>query len=117
MQSPDANKLIEKIKGILAKGFDTDKVVKHLKDLRPFALEEQDPLVTKVIRLSYEHIEAHEAFPFMAGFAVDDEGEEIPAEPGEDKDNLLYLLDLLLKSDNKYNREEIKEFRTQLKEY
>ena len=117
MQAPEANKLIIKIQKLLDKGFETAKIVKHLQELRPFALEEEDPLVTKVIRLSFEHIETHESFQFMAGAEEDEEGEEIPVEPGEDKDNLNYLLELLLKSDNKFNREEIKEFRTQLKEY
>ena len=117
MQSAEANQLILKIQKVLVKDFDTTKLVKHLQELRPFALEEEDPLVTKVIRLSYEHIAAHQAFPFMSGFVVDDEGEEIPIEPGEDKENLNYLMELLLKSENKFNREEIKEFRTQLKAY
>jgi len=117
MQAPEANKLIIKIQKLLEKGFDTAKIVKHLQELRPYALEEEDPLVTKVIRLSFEHIAAHETFQFMSGAEEDEEGEIIEVEPGEDSENLNYLLELLLKSDNKINREEIKEFRTQLKEY
>ncbi len=117
MKAPEANQLIVKIQKTLSKELDVDKVVTMLKDLRPFALEEEDPLVTKVIRLSYEHIAENESFQFMAGSEEDEEGEEIAVDPGEDHDNLSYLLDLLKNSHNKFNREEIKDFRTQLKEY
>ena len=44
----------------------------------------------------------------------DEEGSEYPLEI-EDKENLLYLLDLLKKADHKINREEIKDYRTALK--
>ena len=37
-------------------------------------------------------------------------------EPGTDSENLTYLLQLIKKSDNEFNREEIKEMRTWLKE-
>lgn len=117
MKASEANELIEKIQKTLKKELDVDKVVKMLKDLRPFALEEEDPLVTKVIRLSYEHIAENESFQFMSGAEEDEEGEIIEVEPGEDHENLSYLLELLKRSDNKINREEIKEFRTALKEY
>jgi len=122
MRSPEANQLIVTIQETLSKEIEVPTVIDHLKKLRPYALEEEDPLVTKVIRLSFEHIEANESFQFMSGTIDADEdaeedAEEIPVEPGEDHENLFYLLDLLKKSDNKFNREEIKEFRTQLKEY
>lgn len=124
MKAPEANQLIVKIQKTLDKGLDAGKVVPLLKELRPFALAEEDPLVTKVIRMAYEHIAANESFQFMSGFEDNDiepeEGEEIEEvriAPGEDHDNLNYLLELLKKSDNKFNREEIKDFRTQLKEF
>ena len=44
----------------------------------------------------------------------DEEGNEYPVEM-ESKDNLLYLLNLLVKADHKINREEIKDYRTALK--
>ena len=43
------------------------------------------------------------------------EGSEYPIEI-EDKDNFLYLLNLLKNADHKINREEIKDYRTALKE-
>ena len=45
----------------------------------------------------------------------DEEGEETLIEPGTDSENLVYLLLLIRKSDNDFNREEIKEMRTWLK--
>ncbi|MGB0932686.1 MAG: hypothetical protein ACPGU5_00280 [Lishizhenia sp.] len=111
-----ANKLLEKIiskvedKGILADG-----LIDQLKELREFALKEQDPLVTKVIRLTYEYLTENQAYDVEAQYEEDEEGGEYPLEI-EDKENLLYLLSLLKNADHKINREEIKDYRTALKE-
>jgi hypothetical protein len=104
--------IIEKVEkeGILAKG-----LVDDLKELREFALKEQDPLVTKVLRLTYEFLTEREAFDVQAQYEEDEEENEYPIEI-EDLDNLLYLLNLLKNADHKINREEIKDYRTALKE-
>ena len=103
--------IIEKVekKGILAEG-----LINDLKELRELALKEQDPLVVKVLRLTYEFLAEREAFNVQGQFEEDEEGSEYPLEI-EDKENLLYLLDLLKKADHKINREEIKDYRTALK--
>jgi len=82
--------------------------------LREHALKEQDPLVTKVLRLTYEFIGENGAFDVQAQYDEDEEGNEYPIEI-DDKENLLYLLNLLKNADHKINREEIKDFRTALK--
>ena len=116
MKTGKANKQIEKViklvekEGILAKSLITE-----LKDLRENALKEEDPLLAKVTRLTYEFLEKNKTFDVQAQWEEDEEGGEYPLEL-EDKENLLYLLNLMLKSDNKLNREEIKEYRTSLKE-
>ena len=51
----------------------------------------------------------------QAQYDEDEEGSEYPIEI-EDKDNFLYLLNLLKNADHKINREEIKDYRTALKE-
>lgn len=104
--------IIEKVEkeGILAKG-----LVDDLKELREFALKEQDPLVTKVLRLTYEYLTEREAFDVQAQYEEDEEENEYPIEI-EDLDNLLYLLNLLKNAEHKINREEIKDYRTALKE-
>lgn len=103
--------IIEKVEkhGILAKG-----LIEDLKELREFALKEQDPLVVKVLRLTYEYLTERNAFDVQGQFEEDEDGSEYPVEI-EDKENLLYLLDLLKKADHKINREEIKDYRTALK--
>ena len=89
-------------------------LIDDLKELRELALKEQDPLVVKVLRLTYEFLSDRNAFDVQGQYEEDEEGSEYPVEI-EDKDNLLYLLDLLKKADHKINREEIKDYRTALK--
>ena len=96
------------------KGMAATKLVDDLKELRELALQEKDPLVTKVLRLSYEYLLEHKAFGVQAQYEEDEEENEYPIEI-EDKENFLYLLNLLKRSDHKINREEIKDFRTALK--
>lgn len=111
-----ANKLLEKIIAkVEAEGILADGLIDELKELREFALKEQDPLVTKVIRLTYEYLTENEAYDVEAQYEEDEDGSEYPLEI-EDKENLLYLLSLLRKADHKINREEIKDYRTALKE-
>jgi hypothetical protein len=116
MKLAAANKKLDAIiakvekEGILAAG-----LIDELKELREFALKEQDPLVTKVIRLSYEYLIENETFDVQAQYDEDEDGSEFPIEI-EDQDNLLYLLNLLRNADHKINREEIKDYRTALKE-
>lgn len=104
--------IIEKVEkeGILAKG-----LIEDLKELREYALKEQDPLVTKVLRLTYEYLGEREAFDVQAQYEEDEEENEYPIEI-EDQDNLLYLLNLLKNAEHKINREEIKDYRTALKD-
>jgi hypothetical protein len=116
MKLAAANKKLDAIiakvekEGILAPG-----LIDELKELREFALKEQDPLVTKVIRLTYEYLTENETYDVQAQYDEDEEGNEFPIEI-EDQENLLYLLNLLKNADHKINREEIKDYRTALKE-
>lgn len=111
-----ANILLDKIiKSVEKDGITAKGLIDSLKELREFALKEKDPLVTKVIRLSYEFLEENEAFNVEAQYEEDEDGSEYPLEI-DDKENFLYLLNLLVKADHKINREEIKDYRTALKE-
>lgn len=116
MKTGIANKKLEEIvskvekDGILYKG-----IVEDLKELREQALKEQDPLVVKVLRLTYEFLQDREAFDVQAQYEEDEEGNEYPLEI-EEKENLLYLLNLLKNAEHKINREEIKDYRTSLKQ-
>lgn len=116
MRTAMANKkleaIIEKVQkeGILASG-----LINDLKALRETALLEKDPLVVKVLRLTYEYLEENEAFDVQAQFEEDEEGNNIAIEI-DDQNNLVYLLELLTNAEQKFNREEIKDYRTSLKE-
>lgn len=116
MKTAIANKKLETIiskvekEGVLYSG-----VIEDLKDLREQALKEQDPLVVKVLRLSYEFLQEKEGFDVQAQFEEDEEGNEYPLEI-EDQENFLYLLNLLKNADHKINREEIKDYRSSLKQ-
>lgn len=129
MQTIEANKLIEKIQKEVAKsGIKQDKVVEQLKELRPFALQEEDPTLTKVIRLTYEHIEANGTFniPIPADELIvdgDDDHEEAEMmenriETDEDRvESFNYLLSLMLDRNNLSNKQELFEYRDALKNY
>lgn len=108
------SKLDEIITLVEKKGVTAAKLIANLKELRELALKEQDPLVTKVLRLTYEYLAEHENFEVAAQYDEDEEGNEYPIEI-EAKENMLYLLNLLKKADHKINREEIKDYRTALK--
>ncbi|MCB9334793.1 MAG: hypothetical protein H6586_01475 [Flavobacteriales bacterium] len=124
MQSIEANKLIVGLQKELAKsGIVAEKLVKGLQELRPYALAEEDPTLTKVIRLTYEHIENTGTFniPIPADEAVV-EGEEIENDMDmEDfenkKSSLDYLLSLMLDAKNPTNRQDLMEYRDMLKNY
>ena len=107
-------KLDEVIAKVEKEGLEAGKLIDDLKELREFALKEQDPLVTKVLRLTYEFLGEHNAFDVQAQYDEDEEGNEYPIEI-DDKENLLYLLNLLKNAEHKINREEIKDYRSALK--
>ena len=96
------------------KGVDNHKLIEELKSLRVMALSEKDPLVVKVLRLTYEFLTENSAFNVQAQYEEDEEGNEYPIEI-EEKENLLYLLNLLKNAEHKVNREELKDYRTSLK--
>ena len=108
----------EKLSSIISlvekKGLDNAKVIDELKALRGHALTEKDPLVVKVLRLTYEFFTENEAFDVKSQYEEDEEGNEYPIEL-DDKENLLYLLNLLKNAEHKVNREELKDYRNSLK--
>lgn len=103
------------IKKVEEHGIEAPNLIDDLKDLRQHALIEQDPLVVKVLRLTYEYLSENESFDVKAQYEEDEDGNEYPLEI-EDTENLLYLLNLLKNADHKINREEIKDYRSSLKE-
>jgi hypothetical protein len=115
MKTLRANQKLEQIIADVEKmGLEAPKLIDDLKELREMALLEQDPLVVKSLRLTYEFLQENECFDVEAQYEEDEEGNEYPIEI-EDKDNLLYFLNLLKNAEHKINREEIKDYRSALK--
>jgi hypothetical protein len=115
MKTLRANQKLEQIiADVEKKGLEAPKLIDDLKELREMALLEQDPLVVKSLRLTYEFLQENECFDVEAQYEEDEEGNEYPIEI-EDKDNLLYFLNLLKNAEHKINREEIKDYRSALK--
>lgn len=116
MKTDKANKLIQKLqKDIEKNGFDAKGAIKALKEIRPFAQEEVDPLVTKSLRFAYQYLEENGEFDLEIVVDEDEEGNPILMEDPDDAQNMNYYLQLLIDSANEYNRNEIREINSQLK--
>ncbi|WP_282123856.1 hypothetical protein [Algibacter mikhailovii] len=121
MENKKAIKLIDKILVNLDKtGINTDTLIDDIKELRTYALEAEIPLVVKVLRLTYEHIEANGSFliPILDDEPVDEvEGVIESTEDEAPEESLKYLLSLIKNLDNKMNISDLKEYRDLLNAY
>lgn len=124
MKNSKAQELIKKILDDLDySGIITNTLVKDLQTLRPYAVEEKEPVIAKAIRLTYEHIQAYETFAVLIPEDEPIEGleeedvEPQEAEPTKPKENLAYLISLMKDAGNKRNLEEIREFNATLIAY
>ncbi|MFK7906693.1 MAG: hypothetical protein AB8B69_16295 [Chitinophagales bacterium] len=116
MKTLNALALINDIREeINEKGFQPDFVVQQLKELRGYALEEQNPVVTKALRLAYEHIALHQEFAIEYANDEDIEDEENEGEEAEpveqieveEVDNFHYFIELIRNAENRFNRAEL----------
>ena len=116
MENPTAQKLINKIQLDLFKtGFDAETLIGDLKKLRELALDEQNPVLVKAIRLTYEHIEEHNAFliaiPDDEPLEDSEENESEIVRPEEtDLESLEYLISLFTDLKNKNNISDLREY-------
>lgn len=120
MENKKAKKIINQIiEEVSTSGIQAEKQVENLKNLRVYAVEEQLPVVAKVIRLTFEHIEEYETFvaPIPQEEVFDEEGELVEQEKVTGSDSLVYLMNLIKHSDNKLNLSEIREYNTYLEEF
>ncbi|MEH6657196.1 hypothetical protein [Leeuwenhoekiella marinoflava] len=113
------NKLIDEVE---QNGIITNTIVEDLQNLRPYAVEENRPLLAKTIRLVFEHIEAYQTFdipipeeePIEGYEELLEEEEETTFVPAE---SLLYLLNLIAEPENKTNRLDLRSYVEALQEY
>ncbi|TVR38671.1 MAG: hypothetical protein EA392_09360 [Cryomorphaceae bacterium] len=126
--NPKAGKVYETIvKTIDQQGAGSETVSELLMELRKFFIESEDPTVTKVLRLTSEHIAENGSFELNILSDVEVVEEEEEKEENENtgalleeyspEDNLKYLLTLCMDANNKYNREELFEIRDQLMDW
>ncbi len=120
MKNPKAQKLIDKIqRDLMRNGLITNTLVEDLKQLRPFAIEEENPLLAKVIRLTFEHIEATDSFeiPIPDDEPIEENEEETPETESSPQESLDYLLSLMHDTSIKNNVIDLREYSRALTEY
>jgi len=116
VENPSAQKLINKIQLDLFKnGFVAETLIANLKKLREYSLEEQNPVLTKAIRLTYEHLEENGAFliPIPDDEPIDEDTELVTDNKSGNENNmesLEYLLSLFTDLTNKNNILDLKEY-------
>lgn len=121
MENKKALKLIDKILADIERsGIITNTLIEDLKSLREYALEQQVPLVVKVLRLTYEHIEANDSFliPIPDDDPIEDfEGEETPETETNPTESLIYMISLLKDLKNKMNLMDLGDYRNALLDF
>ncbi|MFD1614936.1 hypothetical protein [Gelatiniphilus marinus] len=120
MENKNAISIIDKILKDLDKtGFESGTLIEDIKTLRSYALEEQVPLVVKVLRLSYEHIEANNSFliPIPNDEPFDEDGNVETNDAISPVESLKYLISLIRNLNNKANIADLKEYRDLLNRY
>lgn len=120
MKNPKAQKLLDKIqRDLMRNGIVTNTIVEDLKELRNYAVEEDDPLLAKVIRLTHEHIDSFGTFeiPIPEDEPVDELEENENSEDSTPEESLDYLLSLMADPTIKNNEMDLREYSRDLQEY
>ncbi|MBZ9786593.1 hypothetical protein LB456_03900 [Psychroflexus sp. CAK57W] len=125
MENKKALKLIDSIvKTLESNEIVTDDVVEMVRELRPYAVEESLPVVAKTLRLVTEHVEENEVFaipiPQDEPLVDEETGDEIESENSEiitGSESLLYLINLIKKSENPINKAEIREYNRKMEAF
>lgn len=122
MENQKAIILIDKILSNLDEtGINTEQLIDDIKALRAFALEAQIPLVVKVLRLTYEHIEANNSFliPMINDEPIEEDQGDMEFEPTEASpvESLKYVIALTRNLKNKGNISDLKEYKALLLDY
>lgn len=119
MKNPKGQKLLDKIqRNLMRNGIIINTIVEDLKELRPYAVEDENPLLAKVIRLTYEHIETYQTFsiPIPEDEPLD-ENEEVSAPDFNPQESLDYLLSIMFDTTIKNNQMDLREYSIDLQKY
>ncbi|WP_297334031.1 hypothetical protein [Flavobacterium sp.] len=123
MENPSAQKLIKKMQVDLFKdGFNAERLIADLKKLREYSMDEQNPVLTKALRLTYEHLEENGAFlipipddePMEEGMEVVSDNEKTDE---NNMESLEYLLSLFSDLSNKNNMLDLREYNKAFMEF
>jgi hypothetical protein len=110
LKNKEALKIIaDIINDITDNGIDSENIIKKLKDLRGYAVEEKRPVVAKALRLAYEHLEENDGFiiPIPTDEPLENE-DDVELITGDE--SFIYFMNLIKKSGNKLNLLEIREY-------
>ena len=117
MNNTQYYKLIEKIKVEIAKNGVTTAIIDDLKAMRVMVVAENQPLLAKTIRLTFQHIEEHGTFNVAIPEDEPIEGfeEEMVSAEINPVESLDYLLSNISNVSKKSNEADIREFVADLK--
>ena len=120
MKNPKGQKLLDKIqRNLMRNGIIINTIVEDLKELRPYAVEGENPLLAKVIRLTYEHIEAYQTFniPIPEDEPLDENEEVTASTEFNPQESLDYLLSIMFDTSIKNNEMDLREYCIDLQKY
>lgn len=120
MKNPKGHKLLDKIQcNLMRDGILINTIVEDLKELRPYAVEEENPLLAKVIRLTYEHIENYQTFniPIPEDEPLDENEEVSTSSEFDPQESLDYLLSIMFDTTIKNNHMDLREYSIDLQKY
>ena len=115
MENKQALLLLEKnLKDLNKKKFSVESIVTDLKKIREITLDLQNPVVTKSLRLAYEHLEIKNAFliaiPADEPIDYDEIVNEVTFSDANNIESLTYYLSLFTDLNKKNNLLDIKEY-------
>jgi hypothetical protein len=120
LENTKAIELIDKIlKNLDETGINTDTLIDDIKELRGYAIEQKVPLLVKVLRYTYEHLEEHQSFliPLLNDEPLDEEDDIEQTEEVSPLESLKYLIALPRNLNNKGNLADLKEYKELLMAY
>ncbi|WP_147677942.1 hypothetical protein [Algibacter pacificus] len=120
MENQKANKLVDKIlKDLDKSGINKETLIDDIKELRAYALEEKVPLVVKILRYTYEHLEANSTFliPILDDEPLDEEEAPAVNELDTPVESLKYLIALTKNLNNKGNIADLREYKELFAKY
>lgn len=109
MDNSKAKDLLKKIVSDVKNNGSIEAIGLQLVEIRKIAVELEDPLVVKTLRIVKQKLEEDASLDFEVELEIPEEDQEEYEEP---ENHLSHLLNLLIDSENKYNREEIKWYRS-----